>query len=64
LNLSEKISWQIVMMVSDEAYFLREATGTSAVAETARTVAAALAHYDIPISSPAVWRCRSMATLG
>ncbi len=34
-------------MVSDEALFLREATGTSAVAETARAVAAALAHYDI-----------------
>jgi hypothetical protein len=36
------------MTVSDEAYYLREATGTSAVAETARTVAAALAHFDIP----------------
>jgi hypothetical protein len=34
-------------MVSEEACFLREATGTSAVAETARTVAAALAHHDI-----------------
>jgi hypothetical protein len=34
-------------MVSDEAFFLREATGTSAVAETARAVAAALARYDI-----------------
>lgn len=33
--------WQV--MVSEEAYFLREATGTSAVAETARTVALALA---------------------
>ena len=36
------------MMVSEEAYFLREATGTSAVAVTARTVAAALAHHEIP----------------
>src|SRR5580658_5630760 len=36
------------MTVSDEAYYLREATGTSAVAETARTVAAALARFDIP----------------
>jgi hypothetical protein len=35
-------------MVSDEACFLREATGTSAVAETARTVAAALSCHDIP----------------
>ena len=34
-------------MMSDEACFLREATGTSAVAETARTVAAALARSDI-----------------
>jgi hypothetical protein len=34
-------------MMSDEACYLREATGTSAVAETARTVAAALARYDI-----------------
>jgi len=34
-------------VVSEEAYFLREATGTSAVAETARTVAAALARHDI-----------------
>jgi hypothetical protein len=34
-------------MVSDEACFLREATGTSAVAETARAVAAALARCDI-----------------
>jgi hypothetical protein len=36
------------MMVSEEAYLLREATGTSAVAETARAVAAALARHDIP----------------
>jgi hypothetical protein len=36
-----------LLMVSDEACFLREATGTSAVAETARTVAAALARVDI-----------------
>jgi hypothetical protein len=35
------------MTVSDEAYYLREATGTSAVAETARTVAAVLAQFDI-----------------
>ena len=37
-----------VMTVSDEAYYLREATGTSALAETARAVAAALAQFDIP----------------
>ena len=36
------------MTVSDEAYYLREATGTSALAETARAVAAALAQFDIP----------------
>jgi hypothetical protein len=36
------------MMVSEEACFLREATGTSAVAETARRLAAALARHDIP----------------
>jgi hypothetical protein len=36
------------MMVSEEAYFLREATGTSAVVETARAVAAVLALHDIP----------------
>jgi hypothetical protein len=35
------------MRTSDEACYLREATGTSAVAETARAVAAALARYDI-----------------
>ena len=35
------------MTVSDEAYYLREATGTNAVAEAARTVAAALAKFDI-----------------
>jgi hypothetical protein len=35
------------LMISDEACYLREATGTSAVAETARTVAAALARHDI-----------------
>jgi hypothetical protein len=35
------------MTISDEAWILREATGTSAVAETARTVAAVLARYDI-----------------
>jgi hypothetical protein len=34
-------------MISDEALFLREATGTSAVAESARAVAAALARFDI-----------------
>jgi hypothetical protein len=34
-------------MVNDEACFLREATGTSAEAETARAVAAALARSDI-----------------
>jgi hypothetical protein len=37
--------WHV--MVSEEACFLREATGTSAVTETARTVAAALARHDI-----------------
>ena len=36
------------MTVSDEAYYLREATGTSAVAEAACAVAAALAQFDIP----------------
>ena len=35
------------MTVSEEAYYLRESTGTSAVAETARTVAAVLAQFDI-----------------
>ena len=35
------------MTVSDEAYYLREATGTSAVAEAACAVAAALAQFDI-----------------
>jgi hypothetical protein len=35
------------MTVSDEAYYLREVTGTSAVAEAARAVAAALAQFDI-----------------
>jgi hypothetical protein len=35
-------------MIHEEACFLREATGTTAVAETARTVAAALARYDVP----------------
>src|SRR5580700_997860 len=35
-------------MLNEEACFLREATGTSAVLETARTVAAALASHDIP----------------
>jgi hypothetical protein len=35
-------------MLSEEAWYLREATGTSAVAETARTVAEALTRYDIP----------------
>jgi hypothetical protein len=34
-------------MVSDEAFFLREATGTSAVAEAARAAAAALARYGV-----------------
>jgi hypothetical protein len=34
-------------MVSDEAFNLREATGTSAVADAARTVAAVLARHDI-----------------
>jgi hypothetical protein len=33
--------------MSEEAYLLREATGTSAVSETARAVAAALARYGI-----------------
>jgi len=36
------------MMLSEEACFLREATGTSAVAETARTLAAVLTRHDIP----------------
>jgi len=36
------------MTVSDEAYYLREATGTNAVAEAARAVAEALARFDIP----------------
>jgi hypothetical protein len=36
-----------VMTVSNEAWLLREATGTSAVAEAARTLAVVLARYDI-----------------
>jgi hypothetical protein len=34
-------------MINDDALLLREATGTSAVVETARAFAASLAHYDI-----------------
>jgi hypothetical protein len=34
-------------MTSDDVLMLREATGTSAVVETARAVAESLAHYDI-----------------
>ena len=34
-------------MIDVDAILLREATGTSGVAETARAVAASLAHYDI-----------------
>jgi hypothetical protein len=42
LNLSEELGTMSTML-SEEACFLRETTGTSAVAETARTVAAVLA---------------------
>jgi len=34
-------------MIDEDALLLREATGTSGVAETARAVAAALARYGI-----------------
>ena len=34
-------------MVDDDALLLREATGTSAVVETARAVVSSLAHYEI-----------------
>ena len=34
-------------MIHENAMLLREATGTSAVVETARAVAEALAHHDI-----------------
>ena len=34
-------------MIDEDALLLREATGTSDVVETARAIAAALAHYDI-----------------
>jgi hypothetical protein len=35
-------------MIHEDALFLRDTAGTTAVADTARTVAAALAHYDVP----------------